>query len=199
LAFLSIQLIDIERNTSFSSLSSSPQDLYQKWEKGWSQRFSINAPSTRNSQLAALVGEMFHQVGREMAERIVAAQFTTKTVRTQSTLEEHLLSFKRLWAGLHERWLGRLSGLEREHFQAMETQAERDAFRIIRSYHCKAVTDAQPDFPVAVGDLGQRLGITMQGAGKMRRKFETAGIIKLTRHYQVNKRAARYKWLTGGT
>ena len=195
------QLTDIERNSSFSSPSFSDgsgtaaQYLYREWERNWSGQFSITSAATRNNQLAGLVGEMFHQVGYGMAQRIVEAQFTTKTVKTRKTLEGHVESFGLLWRGLHRDWVATLSPTESTLFQGLKTDAERDAFRIIRSYHRFSVSGKQPDFPIAAENLGERLGITMQGVCEMRKKFVSAGIIVLTQRYQPNKTAARYKWL----
>lgn len=195
---LRTQLTDIKRNYSFSSSSFSsplPPQLYKEWENRWSKRFSITSRSTRNKQLTELVGVMFHQVGFAMAERIVEAQFTSKTVKTAATREKHLESFKECWKGLHEKWLAGLGDKEKQLLQSLHTENERDGFRIIRSYHRKSLNDQQPDFAVAAENLGARLGMTLAGASAMRKKFEASGIIKLTQPFQPNKRAARYKWL----
>lgn len=194
------QLTDIERSFSFSSPSSpngTPTVLYREWKRNWSRQFSITAPITRNEQLGRLVGEMFHQVGHEMAQRIVEAQFTTKTVKTRKTLEGHLKSFQQHWDGLHGKWVATLSTAEVPMFQGLRTDAERDAFRIIRSYFRLSRDNAQEDFPVAVENLGERLGLTKQGASELRKKFVAAGILKQTQRYQPNKAAARFQWLPG--
>ncbi len=186
------QLTDIERNLSFSS-SSAP--LYREWERNWFNQYSIKTVSTRNDQLSGLVGEMFHQVGRTMAGRLVEAQFNTKAVATKATLADHQYSFSLLWDGLREKWLATLTDRERSQFRGLTTETERDGFRIVRGYHRYSEAQKQADFPIAVENLGERLGLTKQGASEMRKKFVAVGILELTLPYRPNKTAARYKWL----
>lgn len=59
--------------------------LYRAWRQRWARRLKITEQRTRHNQLANLVGEMFHQVGYQMARRIVAEQFGKKTVVTKAS------------------------------------------------------------------------------------------------------------------
>ncbi|MBI4326843.1 MAG: hypothetical protein HY674_16505 [Chloroflexi bacterium] len=189
---LQVEFPDRERSISFSSLST-PQQFYR--EKVWLEEFAITQPGTRNHRLAALVGEVFYQIGRSVAERFAELQFQNKAVATNASLQEHLESFGELWCGLEECWQAALSGAERRVFQTLETENERDAFRIIRSFALKAAQESAADFPVARDSLASRLGITGAGAAKIREKLVRLGGIQKTADYKPNRAATRFKWL----
>ena len=98
-------------------------------------------------------------------------------------------------AGLADRWTARLSAEEREIFTRLETENERDAFRIVRSFGRKAEQDGAADFPIVRDNLAERLGVTGKGAAGIRDKLARLGVIKNTANYVPNKFAARFKWL----
>jgi len=106
-----------------------------------------------------LVGASFHQVSRTVAEQLARAQFAEKTVATNADESEHLEDFANLWDGLDQRWCESLADAERECRTRLCTDAERGAFRIIRSFARKAAMDGNTDFPIAVENLGNRLGL----------------------------------------
>ena len=87
-----------------------------------------------------------------------------------------------------------LSAAEREIFTRLETENERDAFRIVRSYGRKAEQDGATDFPIVRDSLAARLGVTGKGAGWIRDKLAKLGAIVKTADYIPNKFAARYCW-----
>jgi hypothetical protein len=184
---------DTKKKTSFSSPSFSQTDLYKAPE--WLERFSIVASATRNDRLTGLVGEVFHQVGRAMARALAETQFATKTVETNATVDEHLASFEALWSGLNERWLASLNSKERSAYLSLDTDNQRDAFRILRSFASYAQQKGQTDFPLVRENLGKRLGITPNGAAGIREKFIRLGIMAKTLAYKPNKEATRCKWL----
>jgi hypothetical protein len=95
---------------------------------------------------------------------------------------------------LAEKWNAALSAAEREIFTRLETENERDAFRIVRSFARKALQDGAADFPVVRDNLAERLGVTGKGAAWIRDKLAKLGIIAKTADYVPNKFAARYKW-----
>ncbi len=185
------QFLDTEKKTSFSSLLYHEGDLLQ--------RLGITVSHTRNWKLASLVGEVFHQVGCEVARRLAAAQFRTKTAATKANEPGHMASFEDLWAGLAEKWAATLSTAERQIFTRLETENERDAFRIVRSFARKAAQDGRSDFPIVRDNLAERLGITGKGAAGIRDKLASLklGAIEKTADYVPNKFAARFKWLHG--
>ena len=174
----------------------SPPFLYRETEL--LQKLGITATGTRNDKLANLVGEVFHQVGRDVAQRLATAQFRTKTATTNAEEPEHMASFEKLWAGLAEKWAATLSTTEREIFTRLETENERDAFRIVRSYARKADQDGAADFPIVRDNLAARLGLTGNGAAGIRDKLARLGAIVKTADYVPNKFAARFRWLANG-
>jgi hypothetical protein len=178
---------DTKKETSFSV------SLYHKAEL--LQRLGITATGTRNKKLGNLVGKVFHQVGRVMAERLATAQFQNKTAATKADETEHMASFEKLWTGLAEKWTATLSPAERNIFTRLETENERDAFRIMRSYARKAQQDGTADFPIARDNLADRLGITGKGAAGIRNKLARLDVIAKTADYVPNKSAMRFKWL----
>ena len=177
---------DTKKETSFSV------SLYR--ETVLLQKLGISVSGTRNGKLGNLVGEVFHQVGRDMAQRLALAQFRTKTAATEADETEHLASFEKHWLGLADKWTVTLSAAEREIFTRLETENERDAFRIVRSYGRKAEQDGATDFPIVRDSLAARLGVTGKGAGWIRDKLAKLGAIVKTADYIPNKFAARYCW-----
>ena len=164
---------------------------------GGAEPFRITQAATRRAKLKETVGASFHQVSRSVAEHIARAQFAERTVVTNADEVEHLKDFTGLWSGLEKRWLDSLSQNEQERFAQLTTDAERAAFRIIASYARKAEGEGALDFPIAVENLGNRLGITREGAGQLRKKFVRSGIIVETVPFRANVAAARFRWLLG--
>ena len=159
------------------------------------RKFEIKDSNTRNDQLAALTGDAFHQLGVAVARQTARAQFQRKSVSTEASEQEHMTSFEILWAGMVESWKSCLSISERDFCARLETENERDAFRIVRSYARKAEQDGAADFPIVRDNLASRLGITGKGAAGIRDKLARLGAISKTANYVQNKFAARFKWL----
>jgi hypothetical protein len=157
-------------------------------------RFQITQASTRHGRLAELVGSTFNQLSRIVAEQIARAQFAGKTVATNASEADHMTEFGDLWERLERRWYESLSEGERERFSQLSTDAERGAFRIILSYERNAAQNGHADFPIARDNLGERVGISGNGAGQLRMKFVRLGIIAQTTQYRANVAAARYRW-----
>lgn len=168
--------------------------LYKLWPKTWGPKFKIETTGTRHNLLANLMGEVFHQVGRDMALRIAKAQFDDRTVKTAATLDEHLEDAAQLWAGLQRRWELSLSPIEIEAFKQLKSEVQTDAFRIIRSFNRNSGLHNYSDFPIGMDDLAARIGITPQYAGKLRFRFEESELIKRTQNFVPRKLANRYKW-----
>jgi hypothetical protein len=184
------------RGSSNGEAAREPMDapLYREWRRTWSMAFAVTKQGTRNAQLCSLTGAMFHQVGREMALRIAAEQFRTKQVETKASFREHVENFAECWGGLEKDWLSRLTNAERRARESLATEHERDAFRIVHSYARHARESDARDFPIARDNLGERVGITGRGAGKIREKLAAFGIVRLAHPYRPNRAAARYVW-----
>ena len=106
-----------------------------------------------------------------------------------------MASFEKLWSGLAEKWNTGLASAEREIHRRLETEHERDAFRIVRSFARKAHQDGAKDFPIVRDNVAERLGITGPGLAKIRDKLVRLGAIEKTQDYKANKLAARFRWL----
>jgi len=181
---------DTKKETSFSV------SLYRETEL--LQKLGITSTGTRNAKLSGLVGEVFHQVGRDVAQRLATAQFRGKTAATKADETGHMESFEKLWTGLADRWTATLTAAEREIFTRLETENERDAFRIVRSFARKAEQDGAADFPIVRDSLAARLGVTGKGAAWIRDKLARLGAFVKTADYVPNKHAARFRWLPNG-
>jgi hypothetical protein len=109
-------------------------------------------------------------------------------------LEEHLKEFDEAWDWKAREWKGKLNAQERQKFDNLTTENDRDAFRIIRNWS-QTQTEAH-EFKIRCESLADRLGITLRGASKIRRRFSSLGLLKQTKPYVPNKFCARFKWLT---
>jgi hypothetical protein len=154
--------------------------------------FAVTAPRSRHDKLTKLVGAIFYQVGKEIARLNAEAQYIEATPAPAASCEEHLAEFEALWSGMERKWRYKLSPVEREKFESLETENERDAFRIIRNWK-NASTEF--DFKVVCGSLADRLGVTLKTASNIRQRFCALGILEQTAPYVPHKLAARYEWL----
>ena len=159
------------------------------------KKFGITMTATRNQKLGELVGEVFHQVGHATARRLAERQFSQKTAATQATESEHLKSFEVLWEGLAGQWISSLTAAESRIYGQLQSENERDVFRIIRSYARKAKAEGLTDFPIARDNLAERIGVTGKGAAWIRDKLARLGAITKTAKYVPNKSATRYRWI----
>lgn len=163
--------------------------------------FVIVKVSTRRKLLQKLCGQLFHQVGFNMAQRFAAEHFTRKQCTTKAGEKTHRKECGDFWNGLHQDWLGKLATAERTIFDNLTTDYERDAFRIVRSYAKQARTRQQHDFPIGRDDLAARIGMSDKGAGLLLKRFcaTDTGIIERTQEYVPHKTAARYRWMPRST
>ncbi len=189
-----IALAESHRKFSAPKLARREPKPYQLWEKSWFRRAAIDTPAVRHDRLAWLVGQMSHQVSRAMAEQIVKLQFDQRTVITNADWAEHRKEFLELWRGLMERWRATLSQPERDQLQLLMTEAERDTFRIVRSFHTLVSTRSEPDFPILQANLAARLGVSKQYAGQIVARLVDQGIIYRTVEPITRLRAAHYRW-----
>ena len=169
------------------------QTVYRGEFDEWCVRFAITAPRTRREKLKAMVDHIFRQVGRPVARWNAELQYNEKRVPTAARLSEHLEEFDELWDWWETRWLTELSESERSKFDALRANSsDRQAFRIIRNF-ARLVNDGG-DFKIVAEHLAKRLGVTLQTACNIRRRFCAAGIIEPTADYVPQKRAARFRW-----
>jgi hypothetical protein len=153
--------------------------------------FKITAPGTRHAKLLEMVRVLFLQCGREVARKQTELQHTEANPAPVASLDEHLVEFDRAWEGMQRRWLCKLSLVERSQFDGLTTDNEREAFKIMRNW---SQTDS-PDFKAHCRTLGERIGITLQSAADIRRRFCVRGILRKTADYVPKKLSARYQWI----
>lgn len=160
----------------------------------WQARFAITQPRTRHQKLKEMVNHIFRQVGREVARCNAEVQCNEKTVSTTATLSEHLQEFDELWSWCEMQWLSELSESEHDKFDALpEDSNDREAFRIVRNF-ARLVSDPNGDFKIVAEHLAKRLGVTLQTACNIRRRFSLAAILEPTADYVPQRFAARFRW-----
>jgi hypothetical protein len=171
-------------------LSSPSSEIFRGEHGEWIRESAITAPSTRHEKLANLVGITFFQASKEVARKNAELQHGEANPAPAASLREHLVEFDHLWAGMERQWKCKLSPTEREKFDNLMTDTERDAFRILRNWS----HTASPDFKVHCRSLSNRLSMSLRGASKLRTRFCTLGILRQTARHVPHKLAARYEW-----
>ena len=150
----------------------------------------IKAKSTRNSVLMALIGELSHKFGRQLSERIVRQHYDLYKENVTTPLKEHMREFTEAWESVLEKSIKSLPESERRIFDQLDTEPQREAFLLIRSFSKLATSD----FPVGLYSVADRLSITPQGASYVIRKLEKAEVIEKTADARINSKSARYRW-----
>ena len=175
--------------------ASSPSSEFFRGEQGkWQKQFAITAPSTRHKRLTELVGTGLFQAGREVVRQNAEIQYREATPTPKAAEREHLEEFDKAWLGWECNWFAGLSAAERQKYEALTTQHEREGFRIVRNW--SQIANAG-EFFICCQSLGDRLGMSLKGASKLRRKFCELGILKQTRPYIANRFCARFRWTAG--
>ncbi len=153
--------------------------LYRGEFGEWATDFAITAQRTRHEKLAQLVGKAFFQTGIAVARRNAEMQHAEANPVPATPLSEHIAEFESLWEGMHTQWRAKLSPREEESLASLTTDNEREAFRILRNWSRTDKT-GKADFKVHCKSLGQRLGMTLQGASALRKRFCALGIMRET-------------------
>lgn len=155
----------------------------------------IDAPRTRHNVLETLVGKTYNAFGVDVARDMARAQFDAAAVRPQADLAQHLREHESLWRGLREKDAAGLSAREQASLAGLQTEHQRDAFRIVRAFAHRARESSEADFPVAVESLAERLGVSVPGACKIRARLVEVGAIRQTVPCRINRTAARFEWI----
>jgi len=172
--------------------ASSPSSQVFRGARGeWARKFAITAPNTRHKQLVKLIGTAFFQVSRAVARKNAELQHLEATPNPNATLQEHFDEFDEAWSGMDREWKAKLSPAEREKLESLTTENEYDSFRILKSWS----QTSEPDFKIHCESLRERLGISVKGASKLRRRFCALGILRPTAPYVPHKLCARYQWI----
>ena len=157
----------------------------------WKDQFAITAPRSRHDKMTKLAGTIFFQAAKQVALENVRLQYAEANPAPLSSLDTHLAEFEELWAGMERNWRAKLSSADWEKFDALAPDTLRNAFRVIRNW---SQADA-PDFKIVCESLAKRLGVSLQTASNIRRRFCSLGILRKTAEYVPHKLACRYQWI----
>src|SRR5262249_36616782 len=133
------------------------------------------------------------QCGRKVAQENARLQHREARPVPVASLNEHLEEFDFAWNGMQRKWLACLTKRERAAFDELDSDNEREAFRIVRNWWQN--NPAEPDFKIRAESLAERLGITLPGACGIRNKFCAADILRLTAPHVPRQLCCRYRWL----
>jgi hypothetical protein len=122
-------------NYSFSYWSSSTKPVVEKILA----RYPIAQKGTRHSVLVQSVGHLTNKFGREAAQRIIEEHFRRNQENIRSTLEEHLREFAAAWDGMRKTLVAEFCPEERQKFEKLETERQREGFLIVRAFAGYAV------------------------------------------------------------
>jgi hypothetical protein len=152
-------------------------------------KYSITQKGTRNGILTKLVGELFRKFGYALSEQLVGQHYCAHDGNVRTGLAEHLREFKQAWELFRKKELARLSHSERERFDKLQTEPQREAF-----FLCRAFAKFKNEFPLSQASLADRLSITRQGAGYVIARLIEVGAIKKTAEARPHSKSACYRW-----
>jgi hypothetical protein len=152
-------------------------------------KYPITQKGTRNGILTKLVGELFRKFGYALSEQIVRQHYCAHDSNVRTGLAEHLREFRQAWESFRKKELARLSQSERERFDKLQTDAQREAF-----FLCRSFTKLKSEFPLSQASLADRISVTRQGAGYVIDRLVELGVIKKTAEARPHTRSACYRW-----
>jgi hypothetical protein len=153
-------------------------------------KYPMVKKGTRNGILAKLVGELFRKFGFVLSERIVRQHYRVYDGNMRTKLADHLCEFRQAWKSFRKKELARLSPSERERFDKLQTEAQREAF-----FLCRSFAKLNSEFPLSQASLADRLSVTRQGAGCVIARLIEVGVIKKTAEAKPHSRSACYRWI----
>jgi len=134
-------------------------------------RYPIERKGMRNGVLMRLIGDLIHKFGREAAERIVEEHYRRYQPNIGSSLDEHRREFATAWEGMCKKLVDSLSPEERQRFNTLVSEHQREGFLIVRAFAGAAEHGGKRDFEISRASLADRLSITPPGAGDVIRKL----------------------------
>jgi hypothetical protein len=158
-------------------------------------RYPVNRKATRNGVLMHLIGDLIHKFGREAAERIVEEHYRSNQGSIRSSLDENLREFTTAWDGMRKKLVDSLSPEERQKFNVLSSEHQREGSLIVRAFAGAAARNGKTDFAIARASLADRLSITPPGAADVIRKLCELEVIAQTQSYVRHKSPARFCWL----
>jgi hypothetical protein len=157
--------------------------------------YPVKQKGTRNSILMQLIGNLAHKFGGEAAERIVKEHYERNRENIRSALDDHLREFATAWGGLRAKIVASLSPEERQKYDELGSEHQREGFLIVRAFAGVAARKGEMDFAIARASLADRLNITPPGATDVIQKLCEVEVIAPTQFYVRHKSPARFCWL----
>jgi hypothetical protein len=158
-------------------------------------RFPVERKGTRNNVLMQLIGDLIHKFGREASERIVREHYRRYEHNIRSSPDEHRREFATAWEGMREKLADSLSSAEKQHFDKLKSEHQREGFLIVRAFAGAAEHKGEKDFAISQASLADRLSITPPGAADVIRKLCELKIIDPTQCAVRYKVVRRFCWL----
>jgi hypothetical protein len=152
-------------------------------------KYPITQRGTRNAVLAKLIGELYHKFGFCLSEQIVAQHYELYRDKVTTGRDDHMREFRNAWRSFRGKKEKEMTGSERILFDKLQTEPQREAFLLCRSFAA-----LKKEFPLSQSSLADRLAVTQQGAGYVIAKLIKAGAIKKTVDAKTNRESACYKW-----
>jgi hypothetical protein len=144
---------------------------------------------TRNGVLTKFIGELFRKFGYTLSERIVRQHYSANEANVRTPLAEHLREFQEAWKSFVKKELARLSHSERERSNKLQTEPQREAF-----FLCRSFAKLNSEFPLSRASLADRLSVTSPGAGYVIDTLIKAHVIERTAEAKPHSRSAFYRW-----
>jgi hypothetical protein len=152
-------------------------------------KYPVAKKGTRNGVMVKLVGELFFKFGFTVSEQIVTRHYQINAQNVTTSLAEHLAEFRNAWKSFRKKELARLSKPERQRFDILQTEPQREAFLL-----CHSFGKVRTEFPVSQASLADRLSITPPGVGVVIAKLIEVGALKRTAPPRPHKSSAFYSW-----
>ncbi len=155
--------------------------LYSGGKADWRKRFAITALHTRHAQVKALVFEMYRQVGFRIGRANAHRQFLESRVTMEASLDDHLGEFDQLWEWTKNRWLEEVPEILKELHERLPEGIERDLLRIVSNFAEYARRNGETDFPLSLASLAARLGVSVQYASMLRKRWIGGQLLSQTK------------------
>lgn len=141
---------------------------------------------------------MIHKAGHAVARRLSERHFEKYAQHIRSSREEHLTEFDAAWEGMRAKIVRNLHTTEKEAYEGLRTEFQRDGFIIIRAFASAAATKGENCFPIAQESLAYRLGISRTAAADIISRLVELQVLKKSAPAIPHKTAAIYQWLFPG-
>jgi hypothetical protein len=142
-----------------------------------------------------LIGELIHKFGREASERIVEEHYRRYQPNIGSSLDVHRRDFAVGWEGMRQKLMDSFSPAEKQRFDRLTTEPQRDGFFIVRAFAGVAEHKKEKDFAISRASLADRLSVTPPGATTVILKLREVKTIEPTQSPVRQKAPGRFRWL----